>query len=831
MANYPPPKQDLPIFNPTEWDRPNIPLTINDAKNFFLEYPNAQGLENLQTIIVNGASTFNDTASFNDLVEIEQPTSTLNALNIENDNPGYSISATSKTTPTTSGLLTINGSSTLDKENPIVEATDSVVSTSIYGAVDTGSLTLTQKSTATGSGLRLTDNKVKCYGELDLITSGANTGKIVFPDATEQTTAYTGAGEGENLTDVLTAGNSAGANNIDMNNNEVQNVSNLSFGVAGANGSQNLPYTGAGALNGTYSNSNITIDANGKITAISTGTAGVNVPQNISQGGQGVNIDLNTPITFLNYTDEYGVNLPNGTTDGQTKEITITNNPTSSGTSYGQAEAITPIVPQVNTPNITGVMNIGGSNFLIGGTGFLKKVNYPSYNSTTWTDLGDIASSTISFVQGFSYYTGTQYFIYGSFNITSTSQSYTFNNIAIYDVNTNQFVKPTEQTANTFNNFSQPIYAVKYWAKTGCIYIGGAFTIFPTPNEPYFTCWNVSGGQYDNTFGGVSNPNACKARQYIYAIDAYTGSNDGNMNYIQSGLIVGGAGATNNSGYAFDNAITGNNCLYITYPTAGATQPTGTYYFANNYDVISVSLLPYGSDQQFATYGYGMIGIGKFMDEQNPTDLRSTNSGFSPASGIELAYWFKLNGGNGFPASANAYGLSSTGSGGMLSTIKYNSTNNIVLLTGNYDTLGANPSTSVPNVINFTLTQQTTQPPLGNKTGFGATTSDSGTLADNATNYDMDIIDTPTAGIYSWIVGGAFLYGGDNFIGEYSTNKNMMGVQPLPSSPHLTGTIYYQGSQYGYYQFVVGGDSLTLIWSATNSKWYMVNYNISGVLG
>ncbi len=35
MSAYPPPNQDLPIFNPVEWDRPNIPLTINDAKEFF----------------------------------------------------------------------------------------------------------------------------------------------------------------------------------------------------------------------------------------------------------------------------------------------------------------------------------------------------------------------------------------------------------------------------------------------------------------------------------------------------------------------------------------------------------------------------------------------------------------------------------------------------------------------------------------------------------------------------------------------------------------------------------------------------------------------------
>lgn len=824
MSAYPPPNQDLPIFNPVEWDRPNIPLTINDAKEFFLEYPNAQGSENLQTIVVNGGSTFNDTASFNDLVEIDQPTSTLNALNVVSDNPGVSITATARTNPNLAGLLNINGSSSVAKENPIVVDGDSVLSTSIYGTNDTGGLTLTTKSATTGSGMRIAPTENTSYGELAIATSGANTGKISFPDGTEQTTAFTGAGQGETLADVLTSGNSAGANTIDMNNNQVSNASSISFGVGGAGGSQTKSYTGAGASAGVYSNTNITIDADGQITSISNGTAGTNVPQNIQNGGQGVSIDLTTPITFLNFTDEYGVVLPNGTTDGQTKEITITDNPTSSGVSYGQSEAISPVVPQTNTPNITGVMNIGGSDFLIGGTGFLKKVSYPSYNNTTWTDLGDITSSTISFIQGFKKYTGTQYFIYGSFNITSTSQSYTFNNIAIYDVNTNQFVKPLEQVANTFNNFQQPIYAVEFWTKTGCIYIGGAFTIYPTPNEPYFTCWKVATGAYDNTFGGISNPNGCKARAMVYCIESYTSQYDNNTNYIQSTLIAGGSGLTSTFSFAFDNATTGNNCVVLQNVINQGLQ--ASYYFQSNYDVLSLSLLPYGSSQLFAIWGYGMLGIGKFMDAQNsPTDLRSNNSAFSPVAGTELAYYYTLNPNGTTPGGATAYGIESTGAGGMVNQIRYSPTNNRVNFCGNFDTAKSNSST---NVMWFNLTQNQASPP--SPFDYGATTSDSAVLSSNATNYNVDFITTAKNNIYSWIVGGSFLYGGDVFIGEYSTNTNLMGVQPVPASPHLTGNIYYQGASYTLYQFVVGGDSLTLIWSSVNNKWYMVNYNISGVL-
>lgn len=176
MSAYPPPKENLPIYNPTDFEYENFPLTINDARDFFLEYPTAQGAETLAEIVVNGASTFNDVAVINDSLDIKQPTSSLNALNIENDNVGVSITATSKTSKSTSGLLTINGSSTANKENPIVEDGDSVVSSSIAGANDTGGLTLTQKS-ITGSGIRIANNKVQVFPGIE------------YPDGSVQTTA------------------------------------------------------------------------------------------------------------------------------------------------------------------------------------------------------------------------------------------------------------------------------------------------------------------------------------------------------------------------------------------------------------------------------------------------------------------------------------------------------------------------------------------------------------------------------------------------------------------------------------------------------------------
>jgi len=263
MSAYPPPNEDLPIFNPVDFNRPNIALTINDAKDYFLEYPTAQGQETLSSIIVNGSSVFNDETEHNDLVVINQPTSTLNTLELINDNPGYSITSTARTSPGTSGLFTLTGSSSVNKENPIVEATDSVISSSINGAVDTGSLTLTQKSTTTGSGIRLTNNKVFLYGNLEIENGdGGNTGGITFPDGSTQTTSFTP--NTPDLNEILTEGNSAGANNIDLNNNNLQNTNSVVFGDGTT---QTTAYVGQSINTQTATSNSVSYDAGSNITS------------------------------------------------------------------------------------------------------------------------------------------------------------------------------------------------------------------------------------------------------------------------------------------------------------------------------------------------------------------------------------------------------------------------------------------------------------------------------------------------------------------------------------------------------------------------------------
>jgi len=57
--SYPPPIEDVPIFDSSLFNTNNTPLTIEEGKKYFLQYPNAQGTENLQITNVSGLLTAN----------------------------------------------------------------------------------------------------------------------------------------------------------------------------------------------------------------------------------------------------------------------------------------------------------------------------------------------------------------------------------------------------------------------------------------------------------------------------------------------------------------------------------------------------------------------------------------------------------------------------------------------------------------------------------------------------------------------------------------------------------------------------------------------------
>jgi hypothetical protein len=223
MASYPPPNENLPIFNPLNFITGGAGLTLDEGKKFFLQFPDAQGTENMETTNIDGVLTANDQAFFNDKITLEQTGAGEDALNILVDSPGYAIRATTRTDPTTNTQITILPTATNGEVNSIVQLGDALIY-STTGNLTGGSLAITALGAVADFGVRLnaTDDIVEIGGQLELMTNDG----IKFSNGTIQTTAYTGDGS-ETLAEVLAVGNSAGTNSINMNNNNITSVSNV----------------------------------------------------------------------------------------------------------------------------------------------------------------------------------------------------------------------------------------------------------------------------------------------------------------------------------------------------------------------------------------------------------------------------------------------------------------------------------------------------------------------------------------------------------------------------------------------------------------------------
>ena len=311
MATYPPPTETLPIFNVNEFIG-TTPTSQSGGGGggggTFVNYPNAQGAlalvgftnsgtATLTSTIVNGVLDMNNNITMSGDLILDGAGASINYLDTTQQNSAYTGAGT------LAGSYT-NTNMTLNSDGKITAIANGLAPSSILATNNTWTGTNTFSN--------------------NLTVGGAGTANLTPVITTNKSQILIGTG-GNGQMDIecpLTIGGfgslTTTTNNINMTQTSIINqtgtktspnilaTTNLTSGshLQYPDATQQVSaYTGAGALSGTYGSANITIDTNGRITAISAGSAGV---------GDADSLYLTNTITNVSLATFNGVNWQTG---------------------------------------------------------------------------------------------------------------------------------------------------------------------------------------------------------------------------------------------------------------------------------------------------------------------------------------------------------------------------------------------------------------------------------------------------------------------------------------------------------------------------------------